>query len=300
MEGKIGGVPTETVYGLAANALDPAAVRKIFQAKARPFIDPLIVHVHNMEMAETVARFSPEAKKLAAAFWPGPLTMVLPRREAVADIVCAGMPTVAVRMPSHELMRALIEKSGVPIAAPSANPFGYVSPTKAEHVARQLGDKIDFILDGGDCKCGVESTIVSMASSPLRLLRPGPISASEIERVLGGKIERHPKHNPAHPQAPGMLPSHYSPKSRLTLFGDFSEVPRGFSGSVIFIKRPPDPQKNHYWFSESGGAKEVEKNLYALLRALDGGGEIYCQMPASRGDEWLAVVDRLSRAAARF
>ena len=165
-EGKIGAVPTETVYGLAANAFNADAVRKIFEAKSRPFIDPLIVHVCDMQMAESVAEFSPEARKMAEAFWAGPLTMILPRKKCVPDIVTAGMDTVAVRMPSHPMMREVIKKSGCPIAAPSANPFGYVSPTSAEHVVEQLSGKIDFVLDGGKCECGVESTNVSMCATP--------------------------------------------------------------------------------------------------------------------------------------
>ncbi len=298
-EGKIGGVPTETVYGLAANALNPDAVRKIFQAKSRPFIDPLIVHVCDMQMAETVAEFSPEAKLLAEKFWAGALTMILPRKKIVPDIVTAGMDTVAVRMPSHPTMRELIKISNCPIAAPSANPFGYVSPTKAEHVAEQLGDKIDFILDGGECECGVESTIVMMTSTPKKLLRPGPIRADKIEKVLGEKLDKKPKHNEAHPQAPGMLKSHYSPKTKLKLFKNISELPENTKANVVFLKRPEIPQKNHYWLSESGEAKDVQKNLFSLLRTLDkiSPDGIFCQSPDVESDEWLAVIDRLSRAA---
>ncbi len=298
-EGKIGGVPTETVYGLAANALDADAVRKIFQAKSRPFIDPLIVHVSDMAMAESVAYFSKQAKLLAEKFWPGPLTMILPRKEIIPDIVTAAMDTVAIRMPSHKVMNALITEAKLPIAAPSANPFGYVSPTRAEHVVEQLGDKIDFILDGGECECGVESTIVLMTSTPKKLLRPGPIRANDIESVLGEKIDKKPKHNEAHPQAPGMLKSHYSPKSTLILFKEFSELPKSTNANIIFLKRPKNPQKNHFWFSESGEAKEVQKNLFALLRSLDKVSDygIYCQCPSYETDEWLAVVDRLGRAA---
>ena len=301
-EGKIGGVPTETVYGLAANALNQAAVRKIFQAKSRPFIDPLIVHVCDMQMAESVAEFSEDARKLAEVFWPGPLTMILPRKECVPNIVTAGMDSVAVRMPSHKMMNELIKISNLPIAAPSANPFGYVSPTKAEHVAEQLGDKIDFVLDGGDCECGVESTIIMLTSSPKKLLRPGPISASAIEKILGDKIDRNPKKNEAHPQAPGMLKSHYSPKAKLTLFANITEIPSNFDGEVVFIKRPENPAKNHYWLSEDGNVIDVQKNLFALIRSLDKISQngIYCQKPASSDDSWLAVLDRLNRASTKL
>ena len=200
-KGGIGGVPTETVYGLAANALNPQAVRKIFEAKGRPFIDPLIVHVCDMDMAESIAVMDADAKKLAEKFWPGPLTMVLKRKSCVPDIVTAGLDTVAVRMPSHPITAQLIKITGLPLAAPSANPFGYVSPTTASHVREQLGGKIDFVLDGGECKCGVESTIVMMTVSPKKLLRPGPIPPEDVEEVLGEPIDRSPKKNEAHPEA---------------------------------------------------------------------------------------------------
>ena len=300
LSGGIGGVPTETVYGLAADATNEAAVRKIFAAKGRPFIDPLIVHVCDMEMAESVAEFSPDAKKLAEKFWPGPLTMILPKREKIGAIVTAGLDTVAVRMPSHPVMAELIRKTARPIAAPSANPFGYVSPTRAEHVREQLGDKIDFVLDGGECERGVESTIILMTSSPKKLLRPGPISAALIEAALGEEIDKSPKKNEAHPQAPGMLKSHYSPKSRLRLFNGISEIPADFRGETIFFSRPQNPAPNQYWLSESGDVDEAARNLFALLRKLDKISErgIFCQRVPNVG-VGAAVNDRLSRAAAK-
>lgn len=301
LSGGIGGVPTETVYGLAADATNETAVRKIFAAKGRPFIDPLIVHVSDMAMAESVAKFNKDARLLAEKFWPGPLTMILPRKKIVGDIVTAGLDTVAVRMPSHPIMRELIKTAGKPIAAPSANPFGYVSPTKAEHVREQLGDKIDFVLDGGECKCGVESTIVLMTSAPKKLLRPGPVDALEIEKALGEEIDKSPKKNEAHPQAPGMLKTHYSPKSRLTLFDSESEIPADFQGEIIFFKRPDSPRKNSYWLSESGDVKDAARNLFALLRALDKTSKFgfYCQRAPNVG-VGVAVNDRLSRAETKF
>lgn len=293
--GGIGGVPTETVYGLAADATNPDAVRKIFEAKGRPFIDPLIVHVCGMEMAREVAEFTPEAEKLAAEFWPGPLTMVLKKTPLIPDITTAGMDTVAVRMPSHPAMLGLIRASK-PIAAPSANPFGYVSPTCAEHVRSMLGGEIDFVIDGGECACGVESTIVLMVSSPKKLLRPGPIPPEEIARALGEELDVSPKVNEAHPQAPGMLKSHYSPKSRLTLFSDAAEIPDGFAGNAIYLARPAEPKKNEYWLSENGDLAEAAKNLFALIRKLDAEGkDIFCQRPPLSGIG-LAIADRLGRA----
>lgn len=301
LSGGIGGVPTETVYGLASDATNESAVRKIFSAKGRPFIDPLIVHVCDMQMAEEVAYFSDDAKKLAEKFWAGPLTMILPKKDCIGGIVTAGLDTVAVRMPAHPMMQELIRKSGKPIAAPSANPFGYVSPTTAEHVREQLGDKIDFILDGGECKCGVESTIILMTSSPKKLLRPGPISAEEIEAVLGEKIDKSPKKNEAHPEAPGMLKSHYSPKSRLTLFDSPEEIPSSFEGEVIFLKRPSEPKSNHFWLSENGDLQESARNLFALLRKLDKISKhgFYCQR-APNENIGIAINDRLSRAETKF
>ena len=262
--GGIGGVPTETVYGLAADATNPDAVRKIFAAKGRPFIDPLIVHVCDMRMAREIAVFTPDAEKLAEAFWPGPLTMVLKKTPAIPNIVTAGMDTVAVRMPSH--------------------------------VASMLGDKIDFVLDGGSCACGVESTIVMMTSDPKKLLRPGPIPPEDIEKVLGESLDISPKVNEAHPQAPGMLKSHYSPKSRLSLFDSPGEIPQNFQGNIIYLARPESPKENEYWLSEDGDLKEVAKNLFALIRRLDKAGlDIYCQIPPRSGIG-LAIADRLDRA----
>ena len=202
---------------------------------------------------------------------------------------------MAVRIPWHRAMRGLIRASK-PIAAPSANPFGYVSPTCAEHVRSMLGGKIDFVIDGGECACGVESTIVLMVSSPKKLLRPGPIPPEEIARALGEELDVSPKVNEAHPQAPGMLKSHYSPKSRLTLFSDAAEIPDGFAGNAIYLARPAEPKKNEYWLSENGDLAEAAKNLFALIRKLDAEGkDIFCQRPPLSGIG-LAIADRLGRA----
>lgn len=294
-------MPTETVYGLAADALNPDAVRKIFEAKGRPFIDPLIVHVCDMEMAESLAEFSPATRALAQKFWPGPFTMILPRKSNVTDIVTAGLDTVAIRMPAHPIAAELIRLSKRPLAAPSANPFGYVSPTTAQHVREQLGDKIDFILDGGACRCGVESTILLTTVSPMKLLRPGPIPPDEIESAAGEKIDRFPTVNEAHPQAPGMLKSHYAPKSRLTLFDDPSEIPADFAGEIIYQARPASPKPNEYWLSEDGDTVEAARNLFALIRTLDKNSKcgFYCQRAPNIG-VGIAVNDRLSRAETKL
>ncbi len=192
---KRGGIvafPTETVYGLGADAFNPLAVARIFEVKRRPSFDPLIVHVANpADVKKLVKEIPSNAKKLIERFWPGPLTVVLLKEEDIPDIVTAGLPTLAIRMPSHPMALSLIKESNSPIAAPSANPFGYLSPTTAEHVREQLGDQVDLILDGGPCPVGVESTIVSFLEERPRLLRPGGVSLEEIESIIG-KVEIEP------------------------------------------------------------------------------------------------------------
>jgi len=249
-KGGLVAAPTETVYGLAADALNAKACRAIFKAKGRPANDPLIVHVAGIQQAETIAEFGPAALIVAKAFWPGPLTLVLPKKHGVPAIVTSGMPSVAVRMPSHRLFRKLIRLSGRPLAAPSANPFGYVSPTTAEHVYRGLGKRISHILDGGPSKIGVESTILDLRN-PLRptLLRPGAISREALQSLLGRKIlvpkRKSPPAQEAAP-APGMLERHYSPRTPITL------VPKFKPGSldkispkeaVLLFSKPPHKTK---------------------------------------------------------
>ncbi len=298
LAGGIVAVPTETVYGLAANALDAEAVRKIFVAKGRPFIDPLIAHVLDFESLEKIAVANESARKLYEAFCPGPITFVLKKKDCVPDIVSAGKPTVAVRMPSHQVMRRFLAEVKVPLSAPSANPFGYVSPTKASHVAAQLEDKIDAIIDGGSCECGVESTIVMLTDEdrPM-LLRPGPIPRAEIEKVLGKELIDPKDKNPAHPTAPGMLKTHYSPSAKVVLFSEVCEFESG--AAVVYFKRPQSPKQNEFWLSENGDTKEAARNVFDLLRNLDASyTKIYCQkLPNFELGE--AVNDRLNRAAAK-
>ena len=298
LAGGIVAVPTETVYGLAANALDAGAVRKIFIAKGRPFIDPLIAHVFDFSFLEKIAEPNDSARRLYEAFCPGPITFVLNKKPCVPGIVSAGRPTVAVRIPSHKIMREFMEIVGVPLSAPSANPFGYVSPTKAEHVEAQLGDKIDAIIDGGSCECGVESTIVMLSdeANPM-LLRPGPIPRGQIEEVLGKKLIDPKDKNPAHPSAPGMLKTHYSPRAQVVLFDDFCGGEEG--AARVFFTRPANPQKGDFWLSEISDPKEAARDLFGLLRVLDSSyKKIFCQrLPNDGVGE--AVNDRLSRAAAK-
>lgn len=214
--GGVVAIPSETVYGLAANALDSAAVSRIFAIKNRPFFDPLIVHVADIDQAEACCSQFPEtAVRLAEAFWPGSLTMVLPRAAHIPELVSSGLPTVAVRMPDHPITLELIRRCGVPLAAPSANPFGALSPTCAEHVRRHLGNKVDAIIDGGPCRVGVESTIISLIGSRPAVLRPGGIPVEKLEELTGPLCSE--ENAGEKPDAPGQLPSHYAPRTPLFL-----------------------------------------------------------------------------------
>jgi L-threonylcarbamoyladenylate synthase len=218
-EGGLVAFPTETVYGLGANAFDAEAAAGIFIAKGRPADDPLIVHIaRDRDFGRVARRVPAAARALARAFWPGPLSMVLPKREAVPPIVTAGLETVAVRMPAHPVARALIEAAGVPVAAPSANLFSRPSPTRAEHVADDLGGRIDLIVDGGPTNYGVESTIVDMSGVPYRLLRPGGLPSEAIESILGAPLAVPPRTSVAGPQlSPGLLDTHYAPRTPLVV-----------------------------------------------------------------------------------
>lgn len=313
--GELVAIPTETVYGLAANAFREDSVRRIFSAKGRPFIDPLIVHVSSFEQAGTLADTShPFAKKLADAFWQGPLTLVLPKKDCVPALVTAGEPTVAVRAPSHPITRKILLAAGVPLAAPSANPFGYVSPTTAAHVLESLGEKIDWIVDGGECVCGVESTIVFVADAP-RILRPGVITREQIEAVLGVPVAAAKGHlekiadaaeNLAQ-AAPGMLKKHYSPRVPVSLFPEGTFPPSPADAAIVFQARPPKEKIEKipagtavFWLSENGDQAEVARSVFALLRRLDKEDfrEIFVEKSPDSGIG-VAVNDRLSRAAAR-
>lgn len=316
--GTLVAIPTETVYGLAANAFDEAAVKNIFSTKGRPFIDPLIVHVCSLEQAGTLADTShPAVKKLTDAFWPGPLTLVLPKKGIVPDIVTAGEPTVAVRMPAHPLTQKILCSAGIPLAAPSANPFGYVSPTTAQHVMQSLGERLDYIVDGGDCNCGIESTIV-LVGETLHILRPGVITREDLESALGGnfKIEigkgllekkAEDAENASAQIAPGMLKRHYSPRARVELWE--GEIPQmalaGKKSALVFQKRPnPAPALlqncSVFWLSEDGNLSAVARSVFALLRRLDNAG--FSRILIERAPDFgigTAVNDRLSRAAAK-
>jgi L-threonylcarbamoyladenylate synthase len=318
-EGGIVAVPTETVYGLAGDALNAAACRKIFKAKGRPTNDPLIVHIWELAQLDVLAERNDAVEKVARAFWPGPLTIVLPKKAVVPDLVTSGRPSVAVRMPKHLMFLELLKRCGRPLAAPSANPFGYISPTSAAHVRDSLGGKIDFILDGGDAEIGLESTILDLRDpkTPV-VLRPGAISAAEIGRVLGTRVQvavaRHAagkvRGASVGEVAPGMLSKHYSPRTAITLHRRLSAaVVKALPAdeAVVFLFRPEGAVKKAreaasvFWLSERGDLRRAARGLFGLLRALDGGQwkHIHAELAPGADGFAAAINDRLTRAAAK-
>ncbi|ADG13422.1 Sua5/YciO/YrdC/YwlC family protein [Methanocaldococcus infernus ME] len=257
--------PTETVYGLGADALNKEAVAKIFEVKQRPLIDPVIVHISKFEDLEKLAYPTELAYKLAKAFWPGPLTMVLPKKEVVPSIVTAGLDFVAIRMPAHPVALKLIEESKTFIAAPSANLFSKLSPTRAEHVYEQLGDKVDIILDGGKCDVGVESTIIDLTTEPPTILRLGGLDVEAIEKVIGEvKITKENKKI----KAPGMLKKHYSPTTPLKIMKEPKPIPNLRCGLLAF-KEPREGFEVVEILSRKGDLREAAANLYDSLHRLD-------------------------------
>ncbi|MCU0418039.1 MAG: L-threonylcarbamoyladenylate synthase [Cyclobacteriaceae bacterium] len=298
-QGEAVGIPTETVYGLAANAFDPLAVAKIFAIKNRPVFDPLIVHVASYQQALTVADFSPVAQRLAHAFWPGPLTLVLPKKAMVPDLVTSGLTTVGVRSPRHPMALALLQALPFPLAAPSANPFGYVSPTTAQHVHDQLGDKLSYILDGGPSAVGVESTIVGFEGGETVIYRVGGVSVEALEQEIGGV--RLALHASSNPKAPGQLLSHYAPRKRVTLqsLSSFTSEQLSRMGALVF-RLPAEgiPLKNQVVLSPAGDLAEAAQNLFSALRKFDG-LDVSLVWAEAVPEEGLgrAINDRLRRAA---
>ena len=297
-------IPTETVYGLAGNAFSSDAVIKIFEVKNRPTFDPLIVHVSSLQrVAEITTHIPPKAVRLAEAFWPGPLTLLLEKRPVIPDIVTSGLPAVAVRIPDHPLTLELLDSLSFPLAAPSANPFGYVSPTTARHVDDQLGMKIAYILDGGDCHIGIESTIIGFKEEQPEIYRLGGISVEELEFVIGKVSVR--RYSSSRPEAPGSLESHYAPGKKLILADILSEeVSTGNKppGWIRFNKPDPGvPLENQVILSPEGDLKEAAKNLFSALRKMDEFDVPYI-IAELVPEEGLgrAINDRLRRAAARL
>lgn len=316
--GDIVAVPTETVYGLAGDALNESALKKIFRAKGRPTNDPLIVHIHSLAQLNQLAETNSAVEKLARAFWPGPLTLVLPRKPVVPALVTSGRPSVAIRMPRHQLFRKLLRICGRPLAAPSANPFGYISPTTAAHVLDGLGKKISYILDGGDCDIGLESTILDLRDPKHpAILRPGAIERRAIERLLQVRVK------PAYGEktkatkaavAPGLLARHYSPRTPIKLYDQILKGRdtskrrplRRSTEAFLFFRRPAEftqgrTPKNIFWLSNKGELTVAAKNLFATLRELDQGKWARIHAERAPGDNALALAinDRLTRAAAK-
>jgi L-threonylcarbamoyladenylate synthase len=294
--GKLVAFPTETVYGLGANALDAEAVARIFEAKGRPTSSPIIVHVSSFEMVRSVtAEWPPDAEALAQNFWPGALTLVLKKKAVVPDLVTAGMDTVGVRMPSHPIALALIRCANLPVAAPSANRFTELSPTTAEHVRKSLGDRVDYILDGGPCAVGIESTVLSLAGGKAVLLRPGGIARAQIEAVIGPVSQPAEAMAGAHP-SPGMHPRHYSPRTKLLLVRN-GDVPEEGRGAYLQINTSPHRDVAELMKMPAESA-EYAAVLYRILHNLDSEGYdwIAVEVPSDE-HEWEAVLDRLTRAA---
>lgn len=289
--------PTETVYGLGADATNGEAVARVFAAKGRPSFNPLIVHVLGLEQAVIIGSFSATARRLADAFWPGPLTLVVPRIETteVSELVSAGLPTVALRSPEHAVARELLKSAQRPIAAPSANRSGHVSATRAEHVAADLGDNAAVILDAGQTPRGLESTVLSLTGAAPVLLRPGAISSDAIEDILGEKIVR-ASESGKHLTSPGQLRSHYAPNSKLRLNAEIWEPHEAVLAFGPIAERPAKAIIN---ISPSGDLIEAAANLFAALRRLDGSGaETIAVTPIPAHGLGEAINDRLARAAA--
>ena len=290
-EGGLVAMPTETVYGLAADASNPEAVVRLYEAKGRPRFNPLIAHVSGLPMAMREAVFSPLATSLAQKFWPGPLTLVLPviPGGTVCDLARSGLQTVGLRCPSHMAANALIREFDRPVVAPSANRSGHVSPTRADHVAADLADRIDLILDGGPCEVGIESTIVAVEGDSVTLLRSGAVPAEALETFIGKPLLR-PSGGGI--SAPGMLKSHYAPNARLRLNAEAPEPGEGYLGFG------PGPREGLN-LSPEGDLAEAATKLFAMLRALDARFDRIAVAPIPQEGLGEAINDRLARAAHR-
>jgi L-threonylcarbamoyladenylate synthase len=321
-KGNLVAIPTETVYGLAANAFDIKAVAKIFEAKNRPTFDPLIVHTDSIDKIKNWTQTFPNwAEELGNHFWAGALTLLLPRKAIIPDLVTSGLPHVAVRIPNHNLTLELLKSLDFPLAAPSANPFGYISPTTAMHVFEQLGDKVSYILDGGNCKIGVESTIVGEENGKLTVFRKGGIAIEELEKVVGKLIvKEHSNSNPHSNQdkskkeeltkvaSSGMLLSHYAPKIKMRL-GNIDEMINEYNlnnemqlneiGILSFQKNYNQiPAQNQFILSEKEDFSEAAQNLFSYMRELDKLNiKIILAELLPEKELGRAINDRLRRAA---
>jgi len=284
-------LPTETVYGLAADASLPNACARIFEAKERPLSDPLIVHLPSIDWLSRIALPSPLALTLAETFWPGPLTIVLPRQASIPDIVTAGQDTVAVRMSAHPVFQEVVQKFGKPLAAPSANRFGRISPTCAAHVMSELEGRIALILDGGPCTHGIESTIVHVLEDRLQILRPGPITEDEL-RAFAPVF-----HGPAGVAAPGGLKSHYAPRTKLVI--ERQPRPRGPRTGLLSWLQSGEGFSHTEFLSRSNDLREAAANLYSAMRRLDEAGlDLIIAEALPESGIGAAIMERLRKAAA--
>ena len=309
-EGGLVGIPTETVYGLAANALDGKACAAIFAAKGRPADNPLIVHISDIKQLYTLVRDVPqEAERLASLYWPGPLTIILPKADCIPDEVSAGLDTVAVRFPSHPAAQAVIRESGLPLAAPSANLSGRPSPTTAQHVLHDLGGKIDAVLDGGPCSVGLESTVVTLACRPPRLLRPGGVTLEQLRAALGEVVLDPAVLNPlaagAQAASPGMKYKHYAPKASVILLDGTREAYLSYvnshtegAGALCYAGDEEALRVPTVCYGSEENPAEQAQELFDALRRLDelGVSTVYARLPETSG-VGLAVYNRLIRAA---
>ncbi|MCX6925043.1 MAG: L-threonylcarbamoyladenylate synthase [Verrucomicrobia bacterium] len=307
--GEVVALPTETVYGLAASALDAQAVGRIFEIKGRPAHNPIIVHVASIDMAKRcVAVWPPLADKLAKAFWPGPLTLVLPRAKELPGIITSGGPTVGVRWPSHPFIQAVIRECGFPLAAPSANPANRVSPTNAEHVSKYLGTKIRLIVDGGQAQVGIESTVLDISGWPPRLLRPGMIHEQALLAVTG-ELAVGGSDNPAVLKSPGMLRKHYSPRAKLVVWSWKDEGELKVRSAECGVRSSGVHVVAHTRIPSGAGFGRISviphdavafaRAIYAELHQCDeAGAELIVVEALPDAPEWRAIADRLRRAAA--
>src|SRR5688572_22769829 len=298
-QGKLVAFPTETVYGLGADATNDQAVAAFYAAKGRPRFNPLIAHVGNLAQAEALGVFNADAMKLARDFWPGPLTLVVPRTAdcRASLLASAGLSSIALRVPSHAVAQRLIELSGKPIVAPSANPSGAISPTLARHVRERLGTKIAMVLDGGPCPVGIESTIVKCMGGEPVLLRPGGLKTSDIEAALGKPL-LHETMKAGRPDAPGQLEKHYAPRAKVILDVVWPRFDVGLLAFGAEVPEHPGPVRN---LSASGNLEEAAANLFRMMHELDEEGvETIAVMPIPQEGLGQAINDRLARAAAPF
>ncbi|MFK8111897.1 MAG: L-threonylcarbamoyladenylate synthase [Rubripirellula sp.] len=303
-QGGLVAFPTETVYGLGANALAADAVARIFELKGRPRFDPLIAHIADPDQLTDLTKSVPTlATELIKRFWPGPLSLVLEKQSCVPDIVTAGLTSVAVRCPAHDVARALIRSAGVPLSAPSANRFGMVSPTTAAHVHEQFGDHTPVVLDGGPCQIGVESTVISFVETPdarPTLLRPGGVTLEELEEAIG-PIEIHQQQS-ARPTSPGQLSSHYAPATPLVLSADRNPQDSQMRFGLLTLQTPEssDGFAAIEILSQEGCLREAAVNLFAAMRRLDAFGlDCIIARPVPEVGLGRAIMDRLNRAASR-